>query len=372
MDWIFSHLRLDRESDTPLITQLVEGITWLIASGDLKTGDKLPPIRAMADQLGVHMHTVRQAYQRLEADQLVSIRTRRGTIVLPYDPAAVARRSTENPSYLIGVVLPNPGSFYSPFIRAIQEGSRDLGYLPLFCYTFENPYLVDTYFNQLIARQVDGFIFAGIGPVSLIEDPQSLGLYPPMVSVDVPDMPGFQIQIDTEGAASQVTSHLLQHGRKRIGLITPPLEWPNVTPFYQGYQRALEEAGTKIQPELYAQVEGFFSENGQEGARRLLALVDPPDAIVAAADTLALGAMTVIKEQGLQVPGDIALAGYNDIDAASLVQPGLTTAAISASDMGSLALETLQDMILGEKRKSKTQLIPTELVLRASCGCESR
>jgi len=367
--FLSDQLQLDRDSGIPLISQLTEQLTWLIASGELKEGQKLPPMRQLAEEVGVHMHTVRQAYQRLEADQLVSIRTRLGTIVLPYDSAAVAQRGAESPSYLIGVILPNPTSFYTPFIQAIQDGARDLRYLPLFCYTFENPYLIDTYFNQLIARQVDGFIFASIGPSMLIDDPSLLEQFPPIVSVDVPDMPGYQVQLDSEGAAYQLTRHLIDHGYRRIGLITPPLEWPNVMSFFQGYEKALLEEGAAPLPDLFSQVEGFFSDHGKGGAESLLGLDDPPDAILAASDSLALGGLQAIKEMGLDLPGDLALAGYNDIPAASLVTPGLTTAAVPAARMGELAMDLLQKLMEGNKPSCETEILPTELVIRRSCGC---
>ncbi len=366
------YLQLDHDSGVPLISQLTEQLTWLIASGELKEGDKLPSMRQLAEDLGVHMHTVRQAYQRLEADQLVSIRTRRGTVVLSYNPAAVAERGEDRPSYLIGVILPSPASFYTPFIKTIQDKCRDLHYLPLFCYTFENPYLVETYFNQLIARQVDGFIFAGIGPASLIEDPQLLDLFPPIVSVDVPDMPGYRVLLDSESAAFQLTRHLLEHSYQRIALITPPLEWPNVMVFYQGYERALADYGQDAARELFVQVEGFFELHGRQAVEQLLNLTDPPHAILAASDSLALGALQAIREQGLRVPGDLALAGYNDIPAASLVTPGLTTAAVPAARMGELALEILGKLMEGKEPSRKSVTIPTELVIRRSCGCSMK
>ena len=364
-----NYLQLDPHSGVPLIAQLAEGLTWLIASGELREGDKLPPMRQLAAELGVHMHTVRQAYQRLEADGLVSVRPRRGTIVLAYDPGAVAERGADSASYLLGVILPNPGDFYAPLIRAVQEKARELRYLTLFCYTFENPCLVETYFNQLIARQVDGFIFTSIGPTSLIEDPGLLDPLPPIVSVDVPDMPGYRLLLDSEGAAYQLTNHLLDHGHRRIGLITPPLEWPNVTAFYQGFERALGEAGLDPADELIARTDGFFESDGYAGAEQLLDLVDPPPAILAASDSLALGALNALRERGVAVPGDLALVGYNDIPAASLVTPGLTTAAVPAARMGELALETLHKLINGKKPARKTELIPTQLVIRDSCGC---
>ncbi len=363
------HLHLDPDSGVPMIAQLVEQLVWLIASGELQEGDKLPPMRALAEDLGVHMHTVRLAYQRLEADQLVSIRTRRGTVVLPFNPAEIVKQGGENPSHLLGIILPSPATFYTPFIKTIQDECRDLHYLPLFCYTFENPYLVETYFNQLIARHVDGFIFASIGPPSLIENPSLLDAYPPVVSVDVPDMPGQRVLLDSEGAAFKLTRHLLEHGYRRIGLITPPLEWPNVKAFYQGYEKALVESGMEPSQELVAKVAGFFQSFGREGMERLLAAPDPPDALLAASDSLALGAMDFIEEGGLSIPKDIALAGYNDIPAASLVSPGLTTAAVPASRMGKQALAILKELMEGKNPSRKTVTIPTKLIIRSSCGC---
>ncbi len=119
---IFDALQLNPDSDIPLIAQLAQQITWLIASGELREGDQLPPMRELAEQLGVHMHTVRQAYQRLEANNLVSIRTRRGTEVLAYDPEALAGVSTDRTSRLIGVILPNPVSFYLPMSNHPKSG----------------------------------------------------------------------------------------------------------------------------------------------------------------------------------------------------------------------------------------------------------
>jgi LacI family transcriptional regulator len=369
LEQILKHLKLDLESNIPLVAQLSEQITWLIASGDLRDGDQLPPIRDLAEALGIHMHTARMAYQRLEADDLVSIRTRRGTLVLPYNPESVAARGAGSSSYLLGVILPNPVSFYSPFIKKIQETARDFRYLPLFCYSYENPYLAETFFNQLIARQVDGFIITSLSLPSLLEKPALLEKYPPIVTVDMPDMPGYKVLIDTENAAYQSTKHLLDHGHRRIGLITPPLEWPNVMPFFQGFERALAEVGLRPDTELTAVVPGFEDPAGREGANQLLDLDLPPEAIVAAADLLALGAIQAIRGRGLDIPQDIALVGYNDIDAAALVQPGLTTVSVSTAEMGSLAMETLMKMIDGKTPRRKIQTIPTTLVIRGSCGC---
>ncbi len=367
---LFSSLSLNQDSDVSLIAQLSQQITWLIASGEISAGEKLPPIREMADVLGIHMHTVRQAYQRLEADSLVSIHTRRGTEVLSYNPEALAAVSTDRVSHLIGVILPNPVSFYSPFIQSIQTAARDQHYFPIFCYTFDNPFLVETYFNQLLARQVDGFIITSLALPSLLEKPALLKKYPPIVSVDMPDMPGYQVLLDLENAGYQAAGHLLSHGCRRLAIITPPLEWSNVTPYYQGYVRALAEHGLKARADLVRTVPGFKEHYGQQAAGELLDLVQPPQAILAASDTLALGAMKGIQARDLSIPGDISLAGSNDIEAASLVNPGLTTVSMPASEMGSRAFSMLEELLAGKIPSQKQIILPTELVVRQSCGCQ--
>ncbi|MCJ7735431.1 MAG: GntR family transcriptional regulator [Anaerolineales bacterium] len=369
-DQILHKLQLNPDSDISLIAQLTRQITWLISSGELQAGELLPSMRDLANQLEVHMHTVRQAYQRLEADHLVSIRTRRGTEVLPYNPEALAAISGDTTSHLVGIILPNPVPFYTPYIQRIQNAARDLGYFPLFCYTFDNSFLAETFFNQLLTRQVDGFIITSLSLPSLVENPALREKYPPIVSVDMPDMPGYKVLLDLENAGYQAAAHLLSHGYRRLGLITPPLEWPNLTPYYQGYQKALAEYNLKPEPELIRIVQGFLEPFGQEGAEELLDLAQPPQAILCAADPLALGAMTAIRERGLSIPGDIALAGSNDIPSASLVNPALTTVSMPAAEMGSRAFNMLEKLLSGKKPPQEQIILPTELVIRRSCGCQ--
>ena len=100
------NLSINPDADVPITTQLVNQISRLIATGKLAKGDQLPTIRLLADELGIHMHTVRAAYQRLEALQLVVIRRRLGTIVSGFDPAAWAAEHERVRSHTIGVLLP--------------------------------------------------------------------------------------------------------------------------------------------------------------------------------------------------------------------------------------------------------------------------
>jgi DNA-binding LacI/PurR family transcriptional regulator len=135
-----------------------------------------------------------------------------------------------------------------------------------------------------------------------------------------------------------------------------------------GYQQALGEAGLTVNEDLIAPVYGFGMSAGEEAARSLLALSEPPTAILAMSDMLALGALSAMRAAGLRVPEDIALAGVNDIPLARLVDPPLTTLHQPAYEMGKVAMELLQQLI-ARKRPSQRQVnLPTSLVIRQSCG----
>jgi DNA-binding LacI/PurR family transcriptional regulator len=174
--------------------------------------------------------------------------------------------------------------------------------------------------------------------------------------------------MDLAGAGYQATAHLLEHGHRRVGLITYRAPMANVRLVEGGYWRALREAGLATDLDLVVRVGGFDGAAGAEGARRLLALPRPPTAIFAIADMLAIGALKGIKAAGLCVPEDVALVGFNDITIASLVDPPLTTVAAPASEMGAEAMQMLQCLIAGTQPCRGRVLLPVSLVVRRSCG----
>jgi LacI family repressor for deo operon, udp, cdd, tsx, nupC, and nupG len=177
------------------------------------------------------------------------------------------------------------------------------------------------------------------------------------------------VQLDLESAGYQATHHLVTHGHQRIGLITFTFDIENITPVNSGYQRALREAGLILDSELIAKVPSFNPSAGSDGMRRLMRLENPPTAIFAISDTLALGAMQAIKEAGLRIPGDVALTAFNDIPAASLVEPQLTTVSAPSYQLGLEAMKMLRLLIEGKKPPHRHIVLPTSLVIRKSCGC---
>jgi DNA-binding LacI/PurR family transcriptional regulator len=370
---ILNNIHINPQLDTTLAQQLTQQVTWLIANGKLKPGELLPSVRQLARDLSINLHTVRSAYLKLAADGLVEIHQGKGTRVLPYETQRMAKIANEVRSHTIGVIIPSfTNPFYHPFLQGIESITHQNQTMLFICLTHDDPEEVQRSYAQLAAKNVDGIILAShddspfIQPTkrSGVQQPQML----PLVAVDWPESYGYAVLLDLENAGYQATRHLIEHGHHRVGLITFALELPNVHPVNQGYRRALNEAGLVEDERHIARVDGFDAIAGSEGCRALLSLEEPPSAIFAITDLMAIGAMTTAQQAGLKIPQDLAIIGFNNIAMASWVSPPLTTVNAPAYQMGQNAMRMLGRLIAGKRLKRKQIHLPTELVIRQSCG----
>jgi LacI family transcriptional regulator len=173
------------------------------------------------------------------------------------------------------------------------------------------------------------------------------------------------VDVDNRNASRQITAHLLRLGRRRIATITGAPIATAAQDRLAGYLDALEAFGVPIVEELI--VEGDFSEmGGRLGMRSLLD--HNPDAVFAASDRMAAGALNEIRSSGLRVPEDIALVGFDDLPLAAEMDPPLTTIRQSVKSMGETAVKVLLDLIDDPLGPPRRVMVPTELVVRASCG----
>jgi DNA-binding LacI/PurR family transcriptional regulator len=362
-------VRVDASAPLPLAGQISHQLAWLIASGELERGAQLPPVRLLAEELGVNLHTVRAAYQQLEADGLIAVRQGRRATVLPYDRTRVASASPDLPSFTVGAIIPAFAPFYAPMLDGIESASAGHAALVFTCNAHESSDAVLTYLDRLIAQRVDGIIitFPGLPTDTPLPPP---GRRPSIVFVDSPNAPGPGVEFDLEGSARRATDHLIEHGHRRIGFLTPPIEHANVAPKFAGYERALRAAGLDVDPRLVASVPDFTIEAGRRGADRLIDLDDRPTGIVAVNDMLALGAMHAAASRGMRIPDDIALIGNDDIDIAAIVRPALTTVALPTRRAGTEAAAMLQRLIAGQPPEPARIVLETRLVTRETCGCQ--
>jgi LacI family transcriptional regulator, repressor for deo operon, udp, cdd, tsx, nupC, and nupG len=361
-------LHVDPGAPVPLATQLSQQLAWLIVSGVVEVDEKLPSARELAAHLGIHLHTVRAAYQMLEGDGLVTIRRGSGTTVQAYDRSRLAAAAPDLRSFTIGVIIPAYSPFYAPLLDGIESAAASDPSLFLVCNARAEPRLALKYLDQLVGKRADGVIMISTPLPSGTQLPRA-GDLPPIVFADVPGVSGPAVEFDLKGAAAQATQHLIDHGHQHIGLITPPVEWHNVAPLAAGFNQALGSGGLTPDPKLVAMISDFSREEGFEGANRLLDLSEPPTAIVAASDTLAIGGLQAVSGRGLRVPDNVAVVGIDDIDMAAVVTPPLTTVALPAEEMGTRAMYMLSDLIAGRSLAAPRVVLDTWLVIRESCGC---
>lgn len=362
-------LHIDPQSNLPIFAQLRQQVTWLIASGKLKPGDRLPTIRVLAEQIGVHMHTVRQAYHSLEDDGLVETRPSRGTRVKPFELDKFVTTESAFPSHTIGVLIPNVYTFYDPFISGVEEVARRSGYLIIVSITRDSAELTRQSAQQLIAKKVDGIIAASpVADTFKRQLPISRD-GPPIVYADAPQFPTHSVLFDLENAGFLAARHLIEHGHKRIAFITAPLTWPNFLDTYKGYQSALAASHLTIEPDAVIETPAFSLENGYQAGLRLLSLNKPPKAVFASGDLMAAGAIRALKENGKRIPQDFAVISKDNIELAALMDPALTTVNLPSYQMGVEAINMLMRLISKKRLEKKRVVLESELIVRKSCGC---
>ncbi len=172
------------------------------------------------------------------------------------------------------------------------------------------------------------------------------------------------VDVDNRAGAYPGVSHILRTGRRRVAIVNGPLNTVVGAERYQGYQEALRERGVPFTYELVA--EGEFTDMSGYLAMKSL-LPRRPDAVFACSDAMALGAMRAILETGLRVPEDVAVVGFDDIPTAATSQPSLTTVRQPIQRTGSVAAETLIDLIEHPDPQPRRIVLTTELVIRNSC-----
>jgi DNA-binding LacI/PurR family transcriptional regulator len=176
------------------------------------------------------------------------------------------------------------------------------------------------------------------------------------------------VDVDNVSGARVAVEHLIQLGHRRIGTITGRLDMAAGQDRLNGYRQALQAHQIAAEDTLIA--EGDFAESsGMAGMRRLLKA--SPTAVFAASDTMAIGALRVLREVGVQVPQDVALVSFDGIPISGAVQPPLTTVRQPIERLGGMAVDVLVRLLEGpplEASPTQRMILPAELVVRKSCG----
>ena len=182
----------------------------------------------------------------------------------------------------------------------------------------------------------------------------------------LPDQPGISIGCDNVGGGRLAGAHLAQLGRRHVAFLgDASSHYPEFLDRYRGCDEALREARSAMDPALQVDAESA-EDSGYAAARTLLRRGLPFDAVFAASDLIAIGAMRALIEHGLRIPEDVAVVGFDDIPAARISTPTLTTVVQDTTRAGELLVDKLMRLVHGEPAES--QRLPTTLVIRKSTG----
>ncbi len=220
------------------------------------------------------------------------------------------------------------------------------------------------------SNKADGIILLGYGDYleaqSRLEQLVQQGTHFVRWGAVLPGQPGISVGCDNFQGGQDITAHLVEQGRRDVAFLGDASNhYPEFFERYRGYAQALQAAGATAQPSL--QVDAVTTEqSGYEAALELLRRKVRFDAIFAASDLIAIGAMKALHERGLRVPEDIAVAGFDDIPMASFVNPSLSTVQQDTKLAGVILVESLLKLINDEPVESRT--IPVKLALRRSSG----
>ncbi|PRX21812.1 LacI family transcriptional regulator [Orenia metallireducens] len=284
-----------------------------------------------------------------------------------YQPNLLARNLARQESNMIGLILPDISSlFYSEVTRAIQDIATKHGYQVMVCNTDSDEKRESAYIEWLQGNKIAGIIFLGNGLANNKIINLGLSGYPIVLAnrlVEEVMLPS--VIIDNNTGAFEATKHLLERGHKRIALINGPKDNLTAQNRFRGYREALKEYNLDYDPSLIINKD-WSRECGYQGFLELLNLEEPPTAIFAANDLIAVGVIEAIKMGGYLIPEEIAVVGFEDTIVTSIIEPPLTTVAQPMYELGANSAKKLFSLIEDEDIEENIEILTSKLIVRKS------
>ncbi|MFA7343113.1 MAG: substrate-binding domain-containing protein [Terrimicrobiaceae bacterium] len=340
-------------------SQVFDSLLKSIQKGRFKAGEYLPGERELAGMFDVSRPTMRRVIARLQTSGLIQARPGAGNLVVK---KAELKSGIRNIAYFVPDIS-NP--FFSHLGRELTAQFQAAGMnVAIMDYNYGIPHLLEA------LQQLTSFESAVIHFTGSREELRDLGarVRVPIVLMhpyrdETAATPYDQILIDSFGGAHAVVTHLLSIGRKRIAFLASPGQSAER---WRGGQEAMKQALGKgarffqLEPGL----SGFHG--GYEAVRRAISDKIPFDGLFGANDELALGALAALKDSGIKIPDEVAVAGFDNLLASQIIRPKLTTIRQPIQRLATLAREMLESRMAGDTGKARQVFLPAELLVRES------
>jgi LacI family transcriptional regulator len=331
-------------------------------------------IKDVARSSGVSSMTVSRVINGSEHVRPVTRqRVERAIAELGYVPSRLARGLTRQKTGTLALIVPDVANpFFTLIVRGAEDVARRAGYRIILCDTRADLAIEREVIEEMIAHRVEGIAIAPVSDQSKVHLQRLARFGVQFVLIDrtVPGVESDVVVGDSVAGAQRLVEHLISRGHRRIGFITEAADVSTARDRRQGYEAALAAAGLALDPSLIVS-STVDPAGGFDGMRRLLELAEPPTAVFTVNNLVAVGAIEAVRAHNLEVPDDVALVCYDDIEYASRLYPFLTVMSQPAETLGKLGTQLLLERIEGRApEQPRLVVLPAQFVVRQSCGAE--
>jgi len=327
-------------------------------------------LKDIAHRAGVSVMTVSKVL-RNEPDVSAATKNRVRTLAqeMGYVPDVMAQSLRTRSTRLIGLIIPaitNP--IFARLLLAVEDRVHQAGCDLVFAHTLNRPEREEILIRRMLSRRVNGLLLFPVHRLEsrspAYEELRRHGLPTVVlgpVTLACADFPN--VQVDDIQASYEATRHLLDLGHRRIAYLVGPAAAIWAQERFQGYQRALREAGLAVEDRLVFQAGGTIEEGARAALQMLQERVDAT-AIQAVNDLVAIGAANQLLDQRVKIPDDLSVVGFGNVLTASFFRVPLTTVRQPKHSMGLAAMDMLEALIRGERPESRR--LPASLLVRSS------
>jgi LacI family transcriptional regulator len=325
-------------------------------------------IRDVAAAAGVSPATVSRVLN-LKEDVHADLRRRVLAAVtdLGYRRNGPARSLRTRAAMVLGIIISDiTNPFFTAMVRGVEDTAQVAGYSVVLANADEDVAKEARYLEVAAAEQMAGVLLSpASSQLTNIDILSERGI--PVVTIDrrLPAAAVDSVTVNNHQAAREAAEHLIGQGCHRIGFVAGPVQTTTGASRLAGYRAALRAAGRPPEPGLTA-FGDFRTEGGYTATRKLLQLRPPPDGLLISNNLMTVGGMQAIVEAGLDVPGDIAVVGFDDANWATALRPPLTVVTQPTYEIGQTATELLLRRIGGERFAPRRVVLRAQLVARGS------
>ena len=329
---------------------------------------KRATVRDVAREAAVSVATVsRWLNGSIKLPDVTAERIRRAVVLLQYEPNLHARRLSLGRTDTLALVVPDIADpFFALLAGSIETAAESLGFGLVLCATLNRPTREVDYIGRVYRNHVDGLLFATNHPddgtlLAAMQGQSNVVL----LDEDVQGVNAAKVFCDNRPGGQEATAHLIAAGHRRIGFIGGVEGVMSAVERCEGYAAALQAANIPFDGVL-TDFGGYTAEQGRSAARRMLLLDQPPTAIFASSDQIAIGVLEVMREAGISVPGEMSIVAYDDVAPFTFFFPALTAVRQPVADMGRRGVQRLVENLTNTSTDTAEERLPVHLIQRGS------